>query len=98
MPRGPRAEGGDRGLDRDRAGGPNEPNDNITLHRIRRPFGKPAFALGPDGSLEIRGSSPVPRYPPCSAWVLSETYEPTRVDGPGHRALKRLASPRPWYR
>lgn len=67
----------------------NDPDDNMTLHRIRRPFGKPAFALGANGSLEILGS-PVPHYPACSAWMLSESYEPTRVDGPQHRALCAL--------
>jgi lysophospholipase L1-like esterase len=58
----------------------NDFEDNVTLHRPRRPFGKPAFALLPKGGLELRGT-PVPRYEPCSSWVLGADYTPRRVDG-----------------
>jgi lysophospholipase L1-like esterase len=63
----------------------NDFEDNVTLHRPRRPFGKPAFALLPTGALELRGS-PVPRYAPCSSWVLGADYMPRRADGGLSRA------------
>ena len=58
----------------------NDRLNNVTLHEMRRPFGKPAFALHGDGRLELRGS-PVPRYPMCSEVRLSERFEVVRVDG-----------------
>jgi lysophospholipase L1-like esterase len=67
----------------------NDFDDNVTLHRARRPFGKGAFALRASGSLEPVGV-PVPRYPLCSAWVLDAAYEPVRVDGAVSRAACAL--------
>jgi lysophospholipase L1-like esterase len=64
----------------------NDFEDNVTLHRPRRPFGKGAFALRPTGALEPVGV-PVPRYPLCSSWLLDAAYAPARVDG----ALSRAA-------
>jgi hypothetical protein len=58
----------------------NDFEDNVTLHRPRRPFGKPAFALRANGALELVGV-PVPRYEGCSSWVLDAAYQPVRVDG-----------------
>lgn len=58
----------------------NDFEDNVTFHRPRRPFGKPAFALRPSGALELVGV-PVPRYEACSAWVLDPGYRAVRVDG-----------------
>jgi lysophospholipase L1-like esterase len=43
----------------------NDPDDNVTLHRMRRVFGKPAFALGPNDTLHPVGQ-PVPNYSRCS--------------------------------
>ena len=63
----------------------NDFDDNLTLHRARRPFGKGGFALRPNGALELVGV-PVPRYPLCSAWALGPGYEPLRTDGPLSRA------------
>ena len=63
----------------------NDFEDNVTLHRVRRPFGKGAFALRPSGALEPVGV-PVPRYELCSAVVLSAAYEAVRTDGPLSRA------------
>jgi lysophospholipase L1-like esterase len=57
----------------------NDPEDNTTLHRIRRPFGKPAFALQSDGSLRMVGY-PVPKYPLCSAYRLDNHFQIRRVD------------------
>jgi len=64
----------------------NDFEDNVTLHRPRRPFGKPVFALRPSGALELVGV-PVPSYEICSAWVLDAAYRPTRIDGPLSRGL-----------
>jgi lysophospholipase L1-like esterase len=63
----------------------NDFDDNVTLHRARRPFGKGAFALRASGALEPVGL-PVPRYALCSTWVLGAGYEPARSDGPIARA------------
>ncbi len=63
----------------------NDPRDNVTLHNMRRPFGKPAFALLPDGSLALRGH-PVPDYELCSAWRLDAHYDVVRRDGAVQRA------------
>jgi lysophospholipase L1-like esterase len=63
----------------------NDFDDNVTLHRARRPFGKGAFALRSTGALALVGV-PVPQYPLCSAWVLGPGYEPMRVDGGVSRA------------
>lgn len=57
----------------------NDPADNTTLHEMRRPFGKPAFVLADDGSLELVGS-PTPVYPKCSEVRLSEDSLVVRVD------------------
>jgi lysophospholipase L1-like esterase len=57
----------------------NDPEDNTTLHRIRRLFGKPAFALQPDGSLRMVGY-PVPKYPLCSAYRLDDDFRVRRID------------------
>lgn len=67
----------------------NDPDDNTTLHRMRRPFGKPAFVPRDDGSLELVGQ-PVPRYPLCSAWALDVSFEPARFDGLGQHAWCRI--------
>jgi hypothetical protein len=64
----------------------NDFEDNVTLHRVRRPFGKAAFALRPSGALELIGV-PVPRYELCSAVVLNAAYQPVRVDSVSSRAV-----------
>jgi hypothetical protein len=64
----------------------NDPEDNVTLHRMRRPFGKGAFAVQPDASLRLQGV-PVPSYPLCSAWRLSADFEPVRTDTAVQAAL-----------
>jgi lysophospholipase L1-like esterase len=63
----------------------NDPEDNVTLHRMRRPFGKAAFAPVADGGLELRGH-PIPTYPLCSAVALDAGYRPARLDGVRARA------------
>ncbi len=57
----------------------NDARNNTTLHRMRREYGKPAFALV-DGRLELKGS-PVPAYPKCSSWSLRSDGEAARLDG-----------------
>lgn len=64
----------------------NDPEDNTTLHRMRRPFGKPAFALTPDGDMELVGQ-PVPDYPLCSAYRLDSTFHVQRIDDMRARAF-----------
>jgi len=67
----------------------NDPQNNITLHRMRRPFGKSAFALREDGSL-ARVGHPVPVYPACSAWVLDPSFQRIRLDDSKMRLACRL--------
>jgi hypothetical protein len=57
----------------------NDPDDNVTLHRMRRVFGKPAFALGPDNTLQPVGQ-PVPDYPRCSDYRVVDGVA-RRIDG-----------------
>lgn len=64
----------------------NDPEDNTTLHRPRRPFGKAAFALKSDGSTSLVGH-PIPDYPACSSYRLDSAYRPARVDKLPARAL-----------
>lgn len=64
----------------------NDAEDNTTLHRARRPFSKPAFALRPNGSLELQGS-PVPEYPLCSGVRLDASFTPIRIDTAKSRAM-----------
>lgn len=64
----------------------NDPGDNTTIHETRRPFGKPAFSLQPDGQLTLVGS-PVPHYPSCSEVMLSSGLEPQRIDTALGRSL-----------
>ncbi|MCH7708531.1 MAG: hypothetical protein IH884_08560 [Myxococcales bacterium] len=63
----------------------NDPENNVTLHRMRRPFGKAALSPQADGTLAPRGY-PIPLYPLCSSWVLGPEFEPTRMDTPFTRA------------
>ncbi|MDI3315332.1 MAG: SGNH/GDSL hydrolase family protein [Mycobacterium sp.] len=66
----------------------NDPDDNVTLHRMRRVFGKPAFILGPDDSLHVVGQ-PVPDYPRCSEYrVVDQAVR--RVDGARARMVCQL--------
>jgi lysophospholipase L1-like esterase len=64
----------------------NDLEDNTTLHRARRPFGKAAFSLQEGGDLKLV-SSPVPEYPFCSGVVLNEAFEPVRIDTARSRAM-----------
>lgn len=57
----------------------NDPDDNTTLHRTRRPFGKAVFVPRPDGSLHLV-DTPVRRYPLCSSYRLDDTYHVRRDD------------------
>ncbi len=59
--------------------GGNDLSDNVTLHRMRRLFGKGALALRGDGTLEPVGF-PIPDFPLCSEWLLDASFRPRRVD------------------
>ena len=64
----------------------NDPEDDTTLHRMRRPFGKAAFALAADGSLHPVGV-PIRHYPLCSAYRLDAGFKVVRIDGGKARAF-----------
>jgi len=55
----------------------NDLRNNITIHRMRRPFSKAAFALR-EGELELEGA-PVPSYPICSAFRMNAAFEVQRI-------------------
>jgi hypothetical protein len=57
----------------------NDLLDDITIHRMRRMFGKPAFIEDGEGRLELV-ASPVPSYPECSEYRIDENREIVRVD------------------
>jgi hypothetical protein len=59
--------------------GGNDYADIVTLHRMRRTFGKGALAPGTAGALEQVGY-PIPDYPLCSEWILDAEFRPRRVD------------------
>jgi hypothetical protein len=58
----------------------NDPEDDTTLHRMRRPFGKAAYVPGPDGALHTVGT-PIPHYPLCSAYRVDAQFHVVRIDG-----------------
>jgi lysophospholipase L1-like esterase len=64
----------------------NDPRNNTMVHRMRRPFGKPAFAIRDDDSLELIGA-PAPIYPLCSAYRLTAESEIKEVSGARKRAV-----------
>jgi lysophospholipase L1-like esterase len=67
----------------------NDLEDNEKLHEMRRPLGKAAFALEPDGSLALHGQ-PVPAYAACSEYRISPPGGVRRVDGRVERAACAL--------
>jgi GDSL-like Lipase/Acylhydrolase family len=66
----------------------NDPDDNVTLHRMRRVFGKPAFVLGPDDTLHLVGQ-PVPNYSRCSDYRVVDGVA-RRIDGLRSRIMCQL--------
>jgi lysophospholipase L1-like esterase len=66
----------------------NDPDDNVTLHRMRRVFGKPAFALGPNNTLHLVGQ-PVPNYSRCSDYRVVDGVA-RRIDGLRSRIMCQL--------
>ena len=66
----------------------NDLNNNRTIHKMRRPMGKPAFVKR-NGALELVGS-PAPTYPICSEYVVSPAGEIERLDGLAGRSMCRL--------
>ncbi|HJP39003.1 MAG TPA: SGNH/GDSL hydrolase family protein [Gammaproteobacteria bacterium] len=67
----------------------NDPEDNTTLHRMKRPFGKSAVRFEEGGEYEVI-HTPVPQYELCSAYVLNEQYAVIRVDSNWNRFFCRL--------
>ncbi|HYN98445.1 MAG TPA: SGNH/GDSL hydrolase family protein, partial [Actinomycetota bacterium] len=67
----------------------NDAEDNTTLHRPKRPFGKAAFVLDGEGNLELE-ATPVPEYPFCSSVRLNSDFRVTRDDGLKTRLMCRL--------
>ena len=70
----------------------NDPLNNITLHRMRRPFGKPAFQLKPKeygGELNLT-AYPTPRYPICSEFRLDQDFHVKRLDTALNRTLCQI--------
>jgi hypothetical protein len=62
----------------------NDARDNIEVHRMRRPFGKGVFRLGPTGELELIGT-PVPTFPLCSQYTLAPDWSIARTDSLAQR-------------
>ena len=58
----------------------NDLEDNTTLHRARRPFGKAAFSISPEGEL-VKVGYPIPDYPFCSGYRLDDQLHIVRIDG-----------------
>jgi len=67
----------------------NDPLNNITLHRMRRPFGKPVFRPTESGKLELLGY-PTPRYKLCSEYQLNDDFEVIRLDTSFRRTICQL--------
>lgn len=67
----------------------NDLRNNMTLHRIRRPFGKSAFSVEADGTLAEHGT-PVPRYPLCSAVKMDSRFRVQTIDTPTSRLACKL--------
>lgn len=63
----------------------NDLTNNKTLHKMRRPMGKPAFTHRGDELVLV--GSPTPTYPICSEWIVSDDGEPRRLDRPFGRAM-----------
>ena len=63
--------------------------NNVTLHRIRRPFGKSALRPNGRGALEAVGT-PIESYPLCSAYSIDDDFVPVRTDRVVARVLCHL--------
>ncbi len=64
----------------------NDTEDNTTLHRPKRLYGKAAFVLDGDRNLKLQGT-PVPSYPFCSSVRLDAGFNIRRQDGLRTRVL-----------
>ncbi len=67
----------------------NDPLNNITLHRMHRPFGKAVFRPTENGKLELLGY-PTPRYNLCSEYQLNDDFEVIRLDTSFRRIICNL--------
>ncbi len=64
-----------------------DPEDNLTVHRAFRRYGKPWFDLRSDGSLDLRGV-PVAVYPNATALRVDESGEVREIDVPFSARLR----------
>ncbi|RLA16559.1 MAG: hypothetical protein DRQ56_10395, partial [Gammaproteobacteria bacterium] len=67
----------------------NDVRNNVTLHRMRRPFGKSVFVLDEAGEPELTGF-PVPSFPLCSSISLTTSYQVFRRDSLTQRIFCNL--------
>lgn len=67
----------------------NDLVNDVTIHRMRRIFGKPAFVRDERGELELIGA-PVPSYPDCSEYRVVDGREIVRLDSVVGRSLCRV--------
>ncbi|MCK5666392.1 MAG: hypothetical protein KAI17_23035, partial [Thiotrichaceae bacterium] len=67
----------------------NDPLNNITLHRMRRPFGKPAFQIVSENNQEQLNliGYPTPDYTLCSEYRLDKNYQIEKIDTSINRTL-----------
>jgi len=68
---------------------PNDLVNDITVHRMRRVFGKAAFVPDGEHGLRLIGA-PVPDYPECSEYRISSGGEIVRLDSRVGRVVCRL--------
>jgi hypothetical protein len=67
----------------------NDVTNNVTVHRMRRPFGKAVFRLDNAGELELVGA-PVPEFSICSSVLVAPNYEIVRQDSMLQRVMCSL--------
>lgn len=64
----------------------NDARNNITLHRMRRLFGKSAASLDGEGNILLRDEE-VKRYPICSAYRMNAGFSVVQLDSAASRTM-----------
>jgi hypothetical protein len=67
----------------------NDVTNNVSVHRMRRPFGKAVFRLDKVGELELMGA-PVPEFSICSSIMIGPDFEIQRKDSTTQRLMCTL--------